>query len=142
MIVGNIIDVYPFGMIVVLIHGLLYVWSFGLVLCSFPLYPFLTRIEIFVVLPFMLELLNATLLSIDSYTIAYNTVVYIVIDVNVGFIIRLLHVLGATFFMFLIFIHWIRGPWIKIDAKIIVGINADWPLKTKKKLFYALFLSF
>ena len=28
------------------------------------------------------------------------------------------------------------------DPKIIVGINADWPLKTKKKLFYALFLSF
>ena len=57
---------------------------------------------------FLLQLLSGILLSsyyIDSYTIAYNTVVYIVIDVNVGFIIRLLHVLGATFFMFLIFIH-------------------------------------
>ena len=42
---------------------------------------------------FLLQLLSGILLSsyyIDSYTIAYNTVVYIVIDVNVGFIILLL----------------------------------------------------
>ena len=36
MIVGNLIDVYPFGMIAALISVLLYLLSFGLILCSFP----------------------------------------------------------------------------------------------------------
>ena len=35
MIVGNLIDVYPFGMIAALISVLLYLLSFGLILCSF-----------------------------------------------------------------------------------------------------------
>jgi hypothetical protein len=36
MIVGNLIDVYPFGMIAALIEVLLYLLSFGLIIRSFP----------------------------------------------------------------------------------------------------------
>ena len=36
------------------------------------------------------------------------------IDVNVGWLIRWLHCLGASLFMLFILIHWIRGAWIRL----------------------------
>ena len=55
MIVGNFIDVYLFGLIAVLMNWLLYCWSIGLVLCSFLLYLFLTRLELFLLVLSLLE---------------------------------------------------------------------------------------
>ena len=55
MIVGNFIDVYLFGLIAVLMNWLLYCWSIGLLLCSFLLFLFLTRLELFLLVLSLLE---------------------------------------------------------------------------------------
>jgi len=55
MIVGNLIDVYLFGLIAVLINWLCYCTSFGIVSISFLVYRFLTRLEFFLSCLFLLE---------------------------------------------------------------------------------------
>lgn len=55
MLVGNLIDVYIYGLLSVLIHILLYYWFVGLVLHSLVLYLFLSRWEFFLVILFYLE---------------------------------------------------------------------------------------
>jgi len=73
---------------------------------------------------FVFQVFSGLFLSIyhDSfYTIAFDPVVYIMHDVNIGWFIRLYHCLGATLFNFFLLIHWIRGAWIGfrvIETKI------------------------
>ena len=73
---------------------------------------------------FVLQVFSGLFLSTyydDFYTIAFDPVVYITLDVNIGWFIRLYHCIGATLFMFFMFIHWIRGAWIGfkvIETKI------------------------
>lgn len=55
LIIGNIIDIYLLGIMVVLINWLLYCWFYGLILYSFILYLFLTKIEVFLIILFSLE---------------------------------------------------------------------------------------
>ena len=55
MIIGNIIDIYLLGIMIVLINWLMYSGYFGLILCSYLLYLFLTRMELFLIISFMLE---------------------------------------------------------------------------------------
>jgi F0F1-type ATP synthase membrane subunit a len=55
MMIGNIIDIYLLGIMVVLINYLMYGGYFGLILCSYLLYLFLTRMELFLIILFMLE---------------------------------------------------------------------------------------
>ena len=55
MMVGNIIDIYLLGVMVVIINWLLYSSYYGLLLISYLVYLFLTRIEVFLVLLFLLE---------------------------------------------------------------------------------------
>ena len=55
MMIGNIIDIYLLGIIVILINWLLYNGYFGLILCSYLLYLFLTRMELFLIISFILE---------------------------------------------------------------------------------------
>ena len=55
MIVGNIIDVYLFGMIAVLISVLLYLWFFGLIIISFLLFIFLSSLSSFLFIILLLE---------------------------------------------------------------------------------------
>ena len=55
MIIGNIIDIYLLGIIIVLINWILYSGYFGLILCSYLLYLFLTRMEVFLLVLFILE---------------------------------------------------------------------------------------
>ena len=57
MMIGNIIDIYLLGIMIVLINWLMYSGYFGLILCSYLLYLFLTRMELFLIISFMLELL-------------------------------------------------------------------------------------
>ena len=72
--------------------------------------------------PFSSWLLNAmsapTPISalLHSSTMAFDSVYYIMIDVNVGWLIRWLHCLGASLFMLFILIHWIRGAWIRLKV--------------------------
>jgi len=55
MMIGNIIDIYLLGIMVVLLNWLLYSGYFGLILCSYLLYLFLTRMELFLIILFILE---------------------------------------------------------------------------------------
>jgi len=64
MIVGNLIDVYLFGLIAVMISWLLVLGSFGLVLGGFLLYFFLTDVEVFLCLLFLLELFSSVFQSV------------------------------------------------------------------------------
>jgi len=69
--------------------------------------------QIFIV--FLLQFFSGLLLSsYYSSFIAYNSVNYIMIDVNIGWIIRYFHVLGASLFLAMIKIHLIRGIWIRM----------------------------
>lgn len=55
IMIGNIIDIYLLGVMVVLINNLMFIAYFGLILLSYLLYLFLTRIEVFLTILFMLE---------------------------------------------------------------------------------------
>ena len=64
MIVGNIIDVYIYGMIAVLISILLYLWFFGLVVLGFLLFLFLSSLTSFLFVILLLELFSIFFQSI------------------------------------------------------------------------------
>jgi len=55
MMIGNIIDIYLSGIIIVIINWLMYSGYFGLILSSYLLYLFLTRMEVFLIILLMLE---------------------------------------------------------------------------------------
>ena len=55
MIIGNIIDIYLLGIMIVLINWLMYSGYSGLILVAYLLYLFLTRMELFLIISFMLE---------------------------------------------------------------------------------------
>ena len=88
-------------------------------------------------LVFLLQFMSGILLSCyysAFYTIAFDSVYYIMIDVNFGWFIRWLHCLGASLFMFFIFLHWLRGyylrfkvidslHWILVSGWVIFGIS-------------------
>jgi quinol-cytochrome oxidoreductase complex cytochrome b subunit len=70
-------------------------------------------------LVFILQFISGLLLSCyysPFSTMAFDSVYYIMIDVNVGWLIRWLHCLGASLFMLFILIHWIRGAWIRLKV--------------------------
>lgn len=50
-VVGNFIDVYPSGVLAVLMNRFLYCCSFGRLLRPFPFHPFLHRLELFSLVP-------------------------------------------------------------------------------------------
>jgi len=68
---------------------------------------------------FILQFLSGLLLScyyIPFYTIAFDSVYYIMSDVNIGWLIRLVHVFFACLFMLFLFIHFLRGSWIRLNG--------------------------
>lgn len=58
------------------------------------------------------------------YTIAFDSIVYIMVEVGKGWLIRYLHVSGSLFIMLLLMLHWIRGYWLRL--KNIDTINYSW----------------
>jgi hypothetical protein len=64
MIVGNLIEVYLFGVIAVLVYHLLLLYTIGFVLLGAFLYLFLTDFEVFLVLLFLLELFSSVFQSV------------------------------------------------------------------------------
>ena len=79
---------------------------------------------------FVLQVLSGLFSSIyydDFYMIAFDPIVYIMHDVNIGRFIRLSHCLGATLFMFFMFIHLIRGAWLlyKVIETTILSIRVS-----------------
>ena len=55
IMISNIIDIYLLGFMVVLINYLVNIGYFGLILCSYLVYLFLTRMEVFLLILFILE---------------------------------------------------------------------------------------
>ncbi len=69
---------------------------------------------------YLLQLSSGILSSIyynDFFTIASDSIIYIIININNGWFIRILHVIGASLFISLVLLHLIRSIWIK--SKII-----------------------
>ena len=100
MIVSNLIDLFLFGLVSVIINWMNYFLSFGLLIFGFLVYRFITRIEFFLSLLFLLEsfssifqsftlsnrlsinLLSGTLLVsllVSAIRIMFNSVVAIVV---------------------------------------------------------------
>ncbi len=77
IIVGNLIDVYLFGIIAVLINGSLYTLAFGLVLGCLLLYLFSTNVAVFLVSLFTPELFSTIFQSITlANRLSINLIAY------------------------------------------------------------------
>jgi len=50
----------------------------------------------------------------DFFTIAFDSIIYLLININSGWFIRILHVIGASLFILLLMLHLIRSIWIKL----------------------------
>jgi ubiquinol-cytochrome c reductase cytochrome b subunit len=79
---------------------------------------------------YVIQFVSGLLLSCyysDYYNIAFDSVIYIMTDVNIGWFIRFLHVIGVSLFVLFIFIHLIRGIWIKFNIIYLdSAINIIW----------------
>ena len=79
---------------------------------------------------YIIQFLSGLLLSCyysDYYNIAFESMIYIMTDVNIGWFIRFLHVIGVSLFILFIFIHLIRGIWIKFKIIYLDSvINIIW----------------
>ena len=67
MMIGNIIDIYPSGIMIVLINWLMYSGYFGLILPSYLLYMFLTRMELFLIISFIWLVKNRLMPHYNHY---------------------------------------------------------------------------
>jgi len=71
------------------------------------------------ILIFVIQFSTGFLLSFyysPFYTMAFSSVSYIMIDINIGWMIRIFHVLGSSLIMLFILVHIIRGTWIKMKV--------------------------
>ena len=84
---------------------------------SFLTFSYINVLGFLLFIVFLLQLSSGILLSIyynDYFTIAPDSIIYIIINVNNGWFIRILHVIGASLFILLILLHFIRAIWIKL----------------------------
>ena len=75
---------------------------------------------------FLSQLSSGILSSIyynDFFTIASDPIITIIININNGWFIRILHVIGASLFILLILLHLIRAIWIKLKVIYIKFIS-------------------
>ncbi len=64
----------------------------------------------------LIQLSSGILFSIyynDFFTIAFDSIRYIRMNINNGWFIRILHVIGASLFILLVLLHHIRSIWLK-----------------------------
>lgn len=76
---------------------------------------------------YFIQVFTGILLSIyynDFFIIAFDSVVALGINVNNGWFIRLLHVIGASLYIFFLYLHLIRAQWLKL--KIIYVRYISW----------------
>jgi len=77
---------------------------------------------------FVIQFVSGLLLSCyysDYYNIAFDSIIYVMSDVNIGWFIRFFHVIGVSLFILFIFIHLVRGMWIKykiVDKDSVINI--------------------
>lgn len=73
-----------------------YIWNFGSILGLF----------------FLIQIISGLLLSLHycpNINLAFNRIIHIIKNVNLGWLIRLIHMNGASFFFLAIYIHIARG---------------------------------
>ena len=88
---------------------------------------------------FLLQLSSGISSSInynDFFTIAFDSIIYIILSVNNGWLIRSLHVIGASLFIFLILLHLIRAIWM--TSKIISFTIFTWIILITGWIIFAL----
>lgn len=70
-------------------------------------------------LSFGVQFLSGLLLSFYYSTFSsfsFDSVNYIVVNVNIGWFIRFFHVFGSSLFMFFLFLHFLRGSYLKLKV--------------------------
>jgi len=79
---------------------------------------------------FVIQFISGMLLSCyysDHHKIAFESIIYIITDVNIGWFIRLIHIVGVSLFMLFIIFHLMRGIWIKLRIIYLdSAINVIW----------------
>ena len=84
---------------------------------SFLSFSYINIIGFLLFIVFLLQLSSGILLSIyynDFFTIAFDSIIYIIVNINNGWFIRNLHVIGASLFILFLYFHFIRYIWIKL----------------------------
>ena len=93
---------------------------------SFLTFSYINIFGFLLFIMFLLQLSSGILSSIyynDFFTIAFDSIIYITININNGWFIRILHVIGASLFVLLIYFHFIRAIWIKLKIIYIQFIT-------------------
>lgn len=93
---------------------------------SFLTFSYINVLGFLLFIVFLLQLSSGLLLSIyynDFFTIAFDSIIYIIININTGWFIRILHVIGASLFILFIYFHFIRFIWIKLKIIYIQFIS-------------------
>ena len=70
---------------------------------------------------YLLQVLSGIFLTFyyDAfYLIAFDSIYYINLEVNVGWLITIFHSLGASLFFLFIYLHLLRGVWIRVKFNI------------------------
>ena len=80
---------------------------------------------------FIIQFFSGILLCIyynSCFIFSFDSIVYIMIDVLFGFLIRGFHCIGAVLFIFMVFIHVLRGVWLRllnIDIVYVVWLSGS-----------------
>ena len=75
---------------------------------------------------FIFQFISGLLLSCyfgSYYLISFDSIYYIIIDINYGYLIRYYHIIGSSLFMLFIIIHFIRGYWLRL---FIIDFNYNY----------------
>jgi ubiquinol-cytochrome c reductase cytochrome b subunit len=64
---------------------------------------------------FITGLLLSSVYVSGPYT-AFTSIAYMMFDVNCGWVVRFLHVNGASFFLFFLYLHLIRGLFFRLNS--------------------------
>jgi ubiquinol-cytochrome c reductase cytochrome b subunit len=63
---------------------------------------------------------------ICSFSLAWPSILNIVIDINYGFLVKLFHVIGAFVYMLLLICHWLRGIYVYVSINYVSTTNWVW----------------
>ena len=89
---------------------------------------------------YLLQLISGILLSIyynNYYIITFDSIQYIIININNGWFIRILHVIGAPLFILLLLLHYIKSIFYKPK---IININNNIIIYITGYLLFILFI--
>ena len=86
---------------------------------SFLTFSYINILGFLLFIVFLWQLSSGILSSIyynDFFTIASDPIINVIININNGWFIRILHVIGSSLFILLLLLHLIRAIWIKLKT--------------------------